>query len=69
MLERIEDEDVRAMVLHMIARDPKQRFTTTMYLKEWRERIFPTVFYSFLHAYLAHFVGGVPMTPDQKILK
>ncbi|GES86228.1 ARM repeat-containing protein [Rhizophagus clarus] len=51
-LEKIEDEDIRAMVKHMINVNPSQRYTAEQYLQEWRGTAFPQFFYTFLHQYI-----------------
>ncbi|CAG8479194.1 448_t:CDS:10 [Funneliformis mosseae] len=51
-LKKIEDEDIKAMVKHMINVDPSQRYTAEQYLQEWRGTAFPQYFYTFLHQYI-----------------
>ncbi|PKY37517.1 ARM repeat-containing protein [Rhizophagus irregularis] len=51
-LEKIEDEDIRTMVKHMINVNPSQRYTAEQYLQEWRGTAFPQFFYTFLHQYI-----------------
>ncbi|CAI2161442.1 16883_t:CDS:10 [Funneliformis geosporum] len=51
-LKKIEDEDIKAMVKHMINIDPSQRYTAEQYLQEWRGTAFPQYFYTFLHQYI-----------------
>lgn len=51
-LSRIEDNDIREMVVHMISRDPEQRYSAEEYLNFWRQKTFPEYFYSFLHQYM-----------------
>lgn len=38
-------------------------------MHRYKGTVFPAVFYDFLHRYLLAFVGGAPMSPDQKIMK
>ncbi|KAF2102895.1 phosphoinositide 3-kinase regulatory subunit 4 [Rhizodiscina lignyota] len=51
-LSKIEDNDIREMVMHMISRDPEQRYSAEEYLNFWRQKSFPEYFYSFLHQYM-----------------
>ncbi|RHZ45574.1 hypothetical protein Glove_669g16 [Diversispora epigaea] len=51
-LDKIEDEDMKVMVKHMINVDPSQRYTAEQYLQEWRGIAFPHYFYTFLHQYI-----------------
>ncbi|KAH6570246.1 hypothetical protein BASA60_007850 [Batrachochytrium salamandrivorans] len=52
-LEKISDVDIRAMVKHMIQKDPADRLTVREYLTKWRDKAFPDYFYTFLHHYVA----------------
>ena len=51
-LGRIEDKDVRELVLHMIQIEPEARYSADEYLNFWRRKAFPEYFYSFLHQYM-----------------
>lgn len=66
VLSRIEDNEVREMVIHMISRDPEDRYSAEEYLNFWRQRSFPEYFYSFLHQYMYLITdpssGRAPMT-------
>lgn len=66
ILSRIEDQDIREMVIHMINRDPEGRYSAEEYLNFWRQRSFPEYFYSFLHQYMYLVTdpssGQAPMT-------
>nr|KAJ3420459.1 Serine/threonine-protein kinase [Polyrhizophydium stewartii] len=53
LLERIEDQDIRALVKHMIQLDPSMRLSAHEYLNKWRGTAFPEYFFSFLHPYVA----------------
>ncbi|RIA90300.1 hypothetical protein C1645_712201 [Glomus cerebriforme] len=59
-LEKIEDEDIRAIVKHMINIDPSQRYTAEQYLQEWRGTAFPQYFYTFLHQYIGSVTDSHP---------
>ena len=51
-LHRIEDQDVRDMVLNMIELDPEKRYNADQHLSFYRDKIFPEHFDSFLHQYM-----------------
>lgn len=51
-LHRIEDEDVRELISHMIQLEPESRFSADEYLNFWRRKMFPEYFYGFLHQYM-----------------
>ncbi|KAK9447800.1 uncharacterized protein V1518DRAFT_386358 [Limtongia smithiae] len=51
-LSKIDDEDVRSLVKHMISLEPNDRHTADVYLEEWKDKVFPAYFYSFLHEYV-----------------
>jgi phosphoinositide-3-kinase regulatory subunit 4 len=51
-LHRIEDPDIRELVIHMISIDPESRFQAEDYLNFWRGKAFPEYFYTFLHQYM-----------------
>ncbi|RUS35036.1 hypothetical protein BC938DRAFT_476587 [Jimgerdemannia flammicorona] len=52
-LDKIEDDDIKALVKHMIQLDPTKRYTAEQYLAEWRGAAFPQYFYTFLHQYIS----------------
>ena len=51
-LNKIEDSDVREMVLNMIELEPEQRWSADQHLSYYKSRIFPEYFDSFLHQYM-----------------
>jgi phosphoinositide-3-kinase regulatory subunit 4 len=51
-LAKIEDTEIRSLILHMISLDPSKRYSAEKYLNEWRRKAFPEYFYSFLHQYI-----------------
>jgi phosphoinositide-3-kinase regulatory subunit 4 len=51
-LAKIEDVEIRSLILHMISLDSSRRFSAEKYLNEWRRKAFPEYFYSFLHQYI-----------------
>ncbi|KAI8900262.1 hypothetical protein BC833DRAFT_582478 [Globomyces pollinis-pini] len=52
-LEKIENENIRNLIGHMISLNPNDRLSAQEYLMEWRDKAFPECFYSFLHHYIA----------------
>ncbi|KIW13168.1 hypothetical protein PV08_08355 [Exophiala spinifera] len=51
-LNKIEDPEVKAMILNMIELDPEKRYSAEQILSFYRGKIFPEYFYSFLHQYM-----------------
>lgn len=51
-LNRVEDQDIRELILHMIQLQPESRYSADEYLNFWRRKAFPDYFYSFLHQYM-----------------
>ena len=68
-LSKIEDGDVRALLQHMIQRDPSLRRSANHYLSEEKGRVFPKFFYSFTQSYMQIFSTDPTMLPDHKISK
>uniref|UniRef100_A0A8C4N7G5 non-specific serine/threonine protein kinase n=1 Tax=Eptatretus burgeri TaxID=7764 RepID=A0A8C4N7G5_EPTBU len=68
-LKKIDDDDIRQLVLQMLQREPGDRLTAEKYLQQQRGHAFPEYFYTFLWPYLQTFVGQPELTPDEKILK
>lgn len=52
-LAKIEDSDIRELILHMIQLDPESRYSAEEYLNFWKNKAFPDYFYSFLHQYMS----------------
>lgn len=52
-LMRIEDPDIRELILHMIQLEPESRYSAEEYLNFWKKKAFPEYFYSFLHQYMS----------------
>ncbi|KAJ5567941.1 hypothetical protein N7450_010427 [Penicillium hetheringtonii] len=52
-LMKIEDPDIRELILHMIQLDPESRYSADEYLNFWKNKAFPEYFYSFLHQYMS----------------
>ena len=51
-LNRIDDADVRSMILNMIELDPQKRYSAEQHLSFYKGKIFPDYFESFLHQYM-----------------
>uniref|UniRef100_A0A0K2UE94 Protein kinase domain-containing protein n=1 Tax=Lepeophtheirus salmonis TaxID=72036 RepID=A0A0K2UE94_LEPSM len=67
VIDKINDESIKKLTLHMIQADPIQRNSANQYLSEEKSHLFPTYFYSFLQSYMQLFSSEYKMTPDQKI--
>ncbi|KAJ5584833.1 uncharacterized protein N7459_004633 [Penicillium hispanicum] len=52
-LAKIEDPEIRELILHMIQLEPESRYSADEYLNFWKEKAFPEYFYSFLHQYMS----------------
>ncbi|EHY55054.1 Serine/threonine-protein kinase ppk19 [Exophiala dermatitidis] len=52
LLDKLEDPELRAMILNMIELDPEKRYNAEQILSFYRSKIFPEYFYSFLHQYM-----------------
>lgn len=52
-LVRIEDPEIRELILHMIQLEPESRYSAEEYLNFWKNKAFPEYFYSFLHQYMS----------------
>ena len=67
-LNRIQDKDVRELIIHMIQLEPESRYSAEEYLNFWRRKAFPEYFYSFLHQYMGLITdpssGRTPVLPD-----
>lgn len=51
-LNKIDDPEVRAMIMNMIDLDPEKRYSAEQHLSFYKSKIFPEYFYSFLHDYM-----------------
>ncbi|OJD15304.1 VPS15 protein kinase [Emergomyces pasteurianus Ep9510] len=51
-LSKIEDLDIRDLIVHMTRVDPESRYSAEECLNFWRHKAFPEYFYSFLHQYM-----------------
>lgn len=67
-LSKIQDQEVRELVSHMIQLEPESRFSAEEYLNFWRRKAFPEYFYSFLHQYMGLVTdpssGRAPVLPE-----
>lgn len=52
-LFKVEDPEIRELILHMIQLDPESRYSADEYLSFWKKKAFPEYFYSFLHQYMS----------------
>ncbi|KAJ5783237.1 hypothetical protein N7457_005011 [Penicillium paradoxum] len=52
-LAKIDDPDIRELILHMIQLEPESRYSADEYLNFWKGKVFPEYFYSFLHQYMS----------------
>ncbi|XP_070561673.1 phosphoinositide 3-kinase regulatory subunit 4-like isoform X2 [Ptychodera flava] len=69
IINKIEDPYIKALVEHMIQKDPNKRETAEEYLRQFRGTAFPEYFYSFLKAYMGDF-ASLPILPsDEKIAR
>ncbi|KAJ5184099.1 hypothetical protein N7492_001715 [Penicillium capsulatum] len=50
---KIEDPEIRELILHMIQLEPESRYSAEEYLNFWKKKAFPEYFYSFLHQYMS----------------
>ncbi|KAF1950812.1 phosphoinositide 3-kinase regulatory subunit 4 [Byssothecium circinans] len=78
-LSKIQDKDVRDLIIHMIQADPNSRMSAEDYLEHWRGKVFPHYFYGFLQQYMHSITdpssGRKPVTtatehlgePDERI--
>lgn len=71
-IHKIEDGEVKAMILNMIELDPEKRYSAEQHLSFYRSKIFPEYFYSFLHDYMHDLTEPVlpaaPLPLDADIL-
>lgn len=51
-LSKIQDKDVREIIMHMIQVDPNSRMSAEDYLEHWQGKVFPHYFYGFLQQYM-----------------
>ena len=52
-LSKIDDANIRELILHMIQLDPEARYSAEEYLHFWKNKAFPDYFHSFLHQYMS----------------
>ena len=67
-ISKIQDQEVRELVSHMIQLEPESRYSAEEYLNFWRRKAFPEYFYSFLHQYMGLITdpssGRSPVLPE-----
>ncbi|KAH7089225.1 hypothetical protein FB567DRAFT_523321 [Paraphoma chrysanthemicola] len=78
-LSKIQDSNVRELIMHMIQVDPDSRMSADDYLMHWKDKVFPAYFYGFLQQYMHSITdpssGRKPVTtgaehlgePDERI--
>lgn len=78
-LNKIQDGNIRELIMHMIQVDPNSRMSADDYLTHWKEKVFPSYFYGFLQQYMYSITdpssGRKPVTtgsehlgePDERI--
>ena len=68
-LSKIQDNDIRELIGHMIQLEPESRYSAEEYLNFWRRKAFPEYFYSFLHQYMGLITdpssGHAPVIPHE----
>ncbi|KAA0703513.1 Phosphoinositide 3-kinase regulatory subunit 4 [Triplophysa tibetana] len=68
VLMKIEDRNIRELVLQMVQREPEKRLTAEEYLKHQRGKAFPEIFYTFLQPYMAQFAKETFQSADERVL-
>lgn len=63
-LAKIEDPDIRDLILHMIQLEPESRYSADEYLNFWKGKAFPDYFYGFLHQYMSLMTDPSSGRPD-----
>ncbi|KAG6478579.1 serine/threonine-protein kinase VPS15-like [Zingiber officinale] len=63
-LEKIQDEGVRKMILHMIQLEPNARLSCQSYLQNYASSIFPSYFSPSLHKFFSYLV---PLDSDARV--
>ncbi|KAJ4368144.1 Serine/threonine-protein kinase [Neocucurbitaria cava] len=78
-LNKIQDGNIRDLIMHMIQVDPNSRMSADDYLTHWKDKVFPSYFYGFLQQYMYSITdpssGRKPVTtgaehlgePDERI--
>lgn len=66
-LSDIEDVSVRELVESMISLDPQDRLSASEYLKKYKNRIFPSYFYGFLHDYISSLIDSNDNKSSQEL--
>jgi phosphoinositide-3-kinase regulatory subunit 4 len=78
-LSKIQDVNIRELIMHMIQVDPSSRMSADDYLMHWKDKVFPSYFYGFLQQYMYSITdpssGRKPVTtgaehlgePDERI--
>ncbi|ELT97398.1 hypothetical protein CAPTEDRAFT_159025 [Capitella teleta] len=69
VLQKIDDPDIRELVIDMIRKDPAERLSAEEYLVKQRGKAFPDSFYNFLKLYLQRFSCNPIMSADDRIAR
>ena len=66
---KVQDPDIRDLILHMTQINPQARFSAKGYIREWKERSFPSSF-EYLHKLFARLLLSPEQLsqPDQKLM-
>ena len=66
---KVQDPDIRDLIIHMTQLNPLARFSAKGYIREWKERSFPSSF-EYLHKLLSRPMVAPEQlsSPDQKLL-
>ncbi|CAM6126892.1 unnamed protein product [Calypogeia fissa] len=65
-LQKIPDERIQDMILHMIQLDPPARWSPDEYLQTWAPTVFPSYFSPLLHKF---FSSLVPLDTDTRVAR
>ncbi|TIB65191.1 hypothetical protein E3P78_00691 [Wallemia ichthyophaga] len=64
VISQIDDQEVRHLITSMTQMDPSERLSFSGYLAEYRQKLFPNVFYTFLHDYSAQILEPIQQPPN-----
>lgn len=66
-LSLIEDENLKSLLMSMLAVNPKKRKSAELLLDSQKGKLFPEYFYSFLQSFLQMFSSSPILMADEKI--
>ena len=55
------------MLIHMIQKDPNDRYTASEYLNNEKGKAFPEYFYNLMLSFMQSFSADPTMSPDRKM--